>query len=74
MVGPVLALLLALPFGGGSAVYLQMVFEAAMPPAIVNTLISHVYGFDSDSSAKWTTILTPPNTVEAVALLFILGG
>ena len=73
VIGPVLALLLALPFGVGSTVYLQMVFEATMPPAIVNTLISHVYGFDSDSSARWTTVLTPLNTIEAVALLFILG-
>ena len=74
LIGPVLALMLALPLGEGSPVYLQMVFEAAMPPAIVNTLISRVYGFDADSSAKWTTILTPVNTVEAVALLFALGG
>lgn len=74
VVGPVLALFLAIPLGTGSAVYLQMVFVAAMPPAIVNTLISRVYGFDADSSARWTTILTPINTVEAVALLLILGG
>lgn len=71
--GPVLALLLALPLGVGSAVYLQMVFVATMPPAIINTLIARVYGFDADSSAKWTTILTPINTVEAVALLLILS-
>lgn len=74
IIGPILALLLALPFGEGSAVYLQMVFVASMPPAILNTLMSHVYGFDADSSAKWTTILTPLNTAEAVALLLILGG
>lgn len=74
VVGPILALVLALPFGVGSAVYLQMVFVAAMPPAIVNTIISRVYGFDSGSSARWTTILTPLNTIEAVALLFVLGG
>ena len=72
--GPVLALLLALPLGFGSAVYLQMVFVATMPPAIINSLIARVYGFDADSSAKWTTILTPINTAEAVALLLILNG
>lgn len=72
-IGPVLALVLALPLGVGSAVYLQMVFVATMPPAIINTLISRVYGFDADSSAKWTTILTPINTAEAVALLLILS-
>ena len=74
LIGPILGLLLALPLGEGSPVYLQMVFEAAMPPAILNTLILRVYGFDADSSAKWTTILTPINTIEAVALLFALGG
>ena len=74
VIGPIIALLLALPLGMGSAVYLQMVFVATMPPAIVNTLISRVYGFDADSSAKWTTILTPINTVEGVAFLLILGG
>jgi predicted permease len=67
-------LLLASPLGVGSEVYLQMVFVATMPPAIINTLISRVYGFDADSSARWTTILTPINTIEAVVLLFILGG
>ncbi len=72
--GPVLAMLLALPLGAGSPVYLQLVFVAAMPPAIINTLISRVYGFDADSAAKWTTVLTPINTFEAVALLFILRG
>lgn len=74
VIGPVLALLLASPLGVGSEVYLQMVFVATMPPAIINTLISRVYGFDADSSARWTTILTPINTIEAVVLLFILGG
>jgi len=74
VIGPLLALLLALPLGAGSAVYLQMVFVATMPPAIINTLISRVYGFDADSSAKWTTVLTPVNTAEAVAILLILGG
>lgn len=73
VLGPVLALVLAIPLGVGSPVYLQMVFVATMPPAIVNTLIARVYGFDADSSAKWTTILTPINTVEAVALLLILN-
>ena len=72
--GPVLALFLAIPLGVGSTAYLQMVFVAAMPPAIINTLISRVYGFVADSSAKWTTVLTPINTVEAVVLLLILGG
>jgi predicted permease len=71
--GPVAAMLLAVPLGVGSAVYAQMVFVATMPPAIVNTLISRVYGFDSDSGAKWTTVLTPINTVEGVVLLLILG-
>jgi len=72
--GPVLALLIALPLGVGSPVYLQMVFVATMPPAIINTLLSRVYGFDADSAAKWTTVLTPINTVEAIVLLLALGG
>ena len=71
--GPILALLLAIPLGVGSTVYLQMVFVATMPPAIINTLLSRVYGFDTNSSARWTTILTPINTIEAVTLLFILN-
>ena len=74
VLGPALALALGLPLGVGSAVYVQMVFVATMPPAIINTLISRVYGFDSDSSAKWTTVLTPINTIEAVALLFVLSA
>jgi predicted permease len=73
-VGPVLALILAAPLGIGSAVYLQMVFVAAMPPAVVNTLLAHVYGFDADSTARWTAILTPLNTAEGIALLYLLGG
>ena len=72
--GPLLALLLALPFGTGSPVYLQMVFVATMPPAIINTLISRVYGFDANSTARWTTVLTPLNTAEALVILYAMGG
>jgi hypothetical protein len=66
--------MLAIPLGAGSAVHLQMVFVAAIPPAIVNTVISCVYGFDVESSARWTAIQTPLNTAEAIVLLCILGG
>jgi hypothetical protein len=34
LIGPVLAMRLAVPLGAGSAVYLQMVFQATMSPAI----------------------------------------
>ena len=74
VVGPVLALLFAASLGFGSAVYLQMVFVAAMPPAVVNTLLARVYGFDADSTARWTAILTPLNTAEGIILLYLLGG
>jgi len=72
-VGPLLAILLAIPLGVGSGVYLQMVFEATMPPAIINTVIAEIYGFDVDSTAKSTTILTPINTAEAIVLFHLLG-
>lgn len=73
-VGPLLGMILAIPLGWGSGVYLQMVFEATMPPAIINTVLARIYGFDADSTSKSTTLLTPINTVEAVALFFILRG
>jgi predicted permease len=74
LVGPLLAMVLAIPLGEGSSVYLQMVFEAAMPPAIINTVLAGIYGFDTDSTARLTTILTPINTAEAVALFYVIGG
>jgi predicted permease len=73
-VGPLLALLLASPLGIGSSVYIQMVFVAAMPPAVINTLLARVYGFDEESTARWTAFLTPLNTVEGILLLYLLGG
>ena len=74
LIGPLLAMTLAIPLGVGSGVYLQMVFEATMPPAIINTVLAGIYGFDVDSSAKSTAILTPINTVEAIALFYVLRG
>jgi predicted permease len=74
VVGPLLALVLAIPLGVESAVYLQVVFVAAMPPAVVNTLLARVYGFDVESTVRWTAILTPINTAEGILLLYLLGG
>jgi predicted permease len=74
LIGPLLAMALAIPLGEGSGVYLQMVFEATMPPAIINTVLAGIYGFDADFTAKSTTILTPINTAEAIALFYVLRG
>ena len=72
LVGPLLGLVLAIPLGKGSDVYLQMVFLATMPPAITNTVLAAIYGFDGVLTAKATSVLTPINTVEAIALFYIL--
>jgi predicted permease len=74
VVGPLLALILAVPLGFLSPVYLQLVFVAAMPPAVINTVLARVYGFDIESTARWTAILTPFNTAEGLLLLYLMGG
>jgi predicted permease len=72
LIGPILAIGLAVPLGAGSAVYLQMVFQATMPPAITNTVIAGIYGFDEAFSARSTTILTPVNTLESIGIFYLL--
>jgi predicted permease len=74
VLGPLLATLFAIPFGVGSPTYLQLIFEAAMPPAILNTVIAGIYGFDVDLAAKSTIILTPINAAEAIGLFYALRG
>jgi predicted permease len=72
LIGPILAMGLAIPLGAGSAVYLQMVFQATMPPAITSTVLAGIYGFDEAFSARSTTVLTPINTVESIGVFYLL--
>jgi predicted permease len=74
LIGPILGMGLAIPLGAGSAVYLQMVFQATMPPAITNTVIAGIYGFDEAFSARSATILTPINTAESIGVFYLLRG
>jgi predicted permease len=68
LIGPLIAIVAALPLAGNPQVYLQMVFEAMMPPGITNTILARIYGYDDVFSAKSTTILTPINTIEALGV------
>ncbi len=74
VVGPLLGIALAVPLRGNSQVFLQLIFEAMMPPAVTNTIFASIYGFDVTFAAKSATILTPINTAEALGVFFLLQG
>jgi predicted permease len=74
LAGPLLGIALAIPLKGNFQVFLQVVFEAMMPPAVTNTIFASIYGFDVTFAAKSATVLTPINTLEAIGVFFLLQG
>jgi len=71
IVGPLITIGLAvLFFSKTSDAFLQLVFVGAMPPAITNTILSGIYGFDEGFSATSALIMTPICVAEAFLLFY----
>ncbi len=71
IIGPLITIGLALLFFlNNSNAFIELVFVGAMPPAITNTVLSGIYGFDESFSATSALIMTPVNIVEAFLIFY----
>lgn len=73
LLGPLVAISLAIFFFRTNGVaFSQLLFVSMMPPAIINTALCGIYGFDQNFSARSTLILTPLNVLEALSVFFVV--